>query len=380
MHSQKFEKSSFLGSSFLCCGLVGTMAVSACSGTDGLAPSSNEELTSLCRELQDDAAFAASKDAISALTDPELVAANDAQAGYLLPTDRVIGLNIAGQYIAVPHNVLWFHEIANFDLFELAVTYCPLTGSTMVFQRSAVDGAEFGVSGLLLKNNLVMYDRAAVAREETLWPQMVAGGRCGPGEGRQLGMFPVIEIEWADWVALHPDTRVVGADTGRGQIYTRDRYPYGNYEVEDNAFTLQPLDFLDPRRPPKERVLGIPFENGGGIAFPFGTLRGAGDLVAIHGTLDDGTEALGSGDPFVVFWDAAASAAMAFRPLAGQDLTFEVRDGAFVDLQTESRWSVDGEALSGPSAGQRLAMIPEAYVSFWFAFATFFPNPVLWGA
>ena len=70
---------------------------------------------------------------------------------------------------------------------------------------------------------------------------------------------------------------------------------------------------------------------------------------------------------------------MAFRPwVAGQDLTFEVSDGAFMDLETGSRWSLDGEALSGPLAGQVLAMTSEAYVSFWFAFSQFFPNTELW--
>jgi hypothetical protein len=51
-------------------------------------------------------------------------------------------------------------------------------------------------------------------------------------------MFPAIEIEWEDWQALHPDTRVVSSRTGRGRDYTR--YPYGSYEVEDNELTLIP--------------------------------------------------------------------------------------------------------------------------------------------
>jgi hypothetical protein len=45
-----------------------------------------------------------------------------------------------------------------------------------------------------------------------------------------------------------------------------------------------------------------------------------------------------------------------------------LRDDAFVDVETGSEWSVEGKALSGPLAGQRFEMIPEAYVSFWFAF------------
>ena len=189
-------------------------------------------------------------------------------------------------------------------------------------------------------------------------------------------MVPALEIEWEEWVALHPDTRVLSGDTGFPRDYTR--YPYGDYEVEFNARTLFPHDDLDTRRPPKERVLGIPFENGSGIAFPFGALRDVGDLAVVHETVRS-QEGPGGEEPVVVFWDSAASAAMAYRPsAAGQNLTFEVRDGAYVDLETGSQWSIEGEALSGSLAGQRLEAIPEAYVSFWFAFSTFFPSPEVW--
>ena len=264
----------------------------------------------------------------------------------------------------------------NFNDVGLAVTYCPLTGSSMVFDRTAVGGAEFGVSGLLFNNNLVMYDRSGGGSEsgdtspESLWPQMLPVGRCGPAEGREVEMVPALEIEWADWVALHPDTRVVSSDTGWDRSYIT--YPYGDYEIESNFLTLFPQGGFDTRRLPKERVLGIPFEDGGGIAFPFGSLRSVGDLAVVH-------ETLGNQDPFVLFWETRAAAAMAYRPTAsGQNLTFEVRGGTFVDLGTGSEWSLEGKALSGPLAGARLPMIPEAYVSFWFAFSKFFPNLELW--
>ena len=363
---------TFEGSPFLSVGLaLATMAVSACGdGPNG--PGTGSSLTELCLEMTRDLFSVLPQDAIPALTDPTLVQADDVLADYLLPTDRVIGLDLGDDFIAVPHNILWWHEIVNLNDAGLAVTYCPFTGSSMVFHREGAGGAEFGTSGLLFKNNLVMYDRTPNSDDETLWPQMVAGARCGPAEGRELSMFPAIEIEWEDWVALHPDTRVVGRNTPDPRIYTADRYPYGDYEVEDNPRTLSPpTDEFDPRRPPKERVLGIPFEDGGAIAFPFGALRSVGDVAAVH-------ETLGGGENVVVFWDSEAVAAMAYLPWAGQNLTFEGRDGAIVDLETGSRWSVDGEALSGPMAGQKLAKIPEAYVSFWFAFATFFPNPDLW--
>ena len=365
---------AFEGSSFLSVGLVlAAMAVSAC-GDGRITPAGNDPLTSteLCFEFQRDLVSVISRDGIPALTDPTMVPADDNKANYLLPTDRVMGIELEGDFIAIPHNILWWHEIVNLNLFNLAVTYCPFTGSSMVFDRGAARGAEFGTSGLLFKNNLVMYDRVADGERDSLWPQMVAGGRCGPDEGKTLDMFAAIEMEWEDWVALHPDTRVVSRDTGHARVYTANLYPYGDYEELDNARTQSPLESIDPRRPPKERVLGIPFDEGGGIAFPFGALRSLGDLAVVHDTIGD------SQRPIVVFWDGGANAAMAFRPLAGQDLTFEVRDGAIVDLETGSQWTVDGEGLSGPLVGRRLVMIAEAYVSFWFAFATFFEGAELW--
>jgi len=359
--------------SFLCSGLaLATVAVAACS--DGVQPSG---LSAACEEFLRGTLSAATRDAIPALSNPDLIPADHGDAGYLLPTDRVIGIEIDGEYLAFPHNILWWHEIANMNELGLAVTYCPLTGSSMVFHREVVNGAEFGVSGLLFKNNLVMLERAGPSQEESLWPQMLAGGRCGPSEGNDLAMYPALEIEWAHWVALHPDTRVLSGATGFERDYTL--YPYGNYEVEDNIATLDPLAQFDDRRPPKERVLGIPYRNGSGIAFPFGALRSVGDLAAIQATAGSADEASALSVPIVVFWDSDAAAAMAYgTSIAGQSLTFEVRDGAFVDLETGSQWSIEGKALSGPLIGKNLDKIAEAYVSFWFAFSTFYPNPVVW--
>ena len=378
MKIMKFERSSFLGG----LALAG-MAFSGCSSSSVGQPREREieALTELCQALQDVTIYGAPRDAIPALTDPTLVAATDDEADYLLPTDRVIGLNLPSGFLAVPHNILWWHEIVNLTDSNLAVTYCPLTGSSMVFHRAAVDGANFGVSGLLFKNNLIMFDRKEFLGEPTtLWPQMLAAGRCGPLEPKALTMFPIIEIEWEDWVELHPDTRVVSKRTGISRLYRADLYPYGDYEVEDNASFLYPVSNLDLRRPPKERVLGIPDGEGGGIAFPFGVLRDLGDIAAIHVTFGGSEqESPGTLEPMVVFWDKGAEAAMAYQPWVGStDLTFEVVNGVFVDLETGSEWSIDGHALSGPLAGQRLGMIREAYVSFWFAFAAFFPDPVIW--
>ncbi len=300
------------------------------------------------------------KDGIPALSDPDLVAAD--AVDYLAESDRVIGLLVGGRAIAVPHNILWWHEIVNFTFggVRLAVTYCPLTGSSMAFDRAVVGGAEFGVSGLLFQNNLTMYDRTS---QESLWPQMNRAAGCGARNGVALAMVPVAEMNWAGWKSLFPDTEVIAEGTGHARCYTC--YPYGNYETPNNASLLFPMS-IDARRLPKERVLGIP-DPGGGVAFPFFELDEIGPLAAVH-------ERVG-GQDVVVFWDRTRRGATAYRPLAGgQALTFEAREGGLFDTQTGSAGRLDGKAVDGPLAGVQLAPVAEAYVAFWFAWAAFEPQ------
>lgn len=310
------------------------------------------------------------KDGIPALTNPTLANVDGRGTEYLRDDDRVIGIFLGGTPVAVPHNIGWWHEIVNLDngANPIAVTYCPLTGSSMVFDRTAVDGAELGVSGLLYRNNLIMYDRNT---EESLWPQMERGSRCGPRTGTDLEMVPSMEMTWGGWRSLHPDTWVVTDDPRRGRDYRQ--YPYPGYEDADNEDVFFPIPRLDRRRPLKERVLGIPGGENRGIAFPFGELDGLGSKAAIHVSV--------SNQDVVVFWDGEHVGAVAHRPThEGQALMFEVQDDRVVDVQTGSTWLLDGSAVSGPLAGARLEQVAEAYVAFWFAWAVFESDTVLWEA
>jgi hypothetical protein len=65
---------------------------------------------------------------------------------------------------------------------------------------------------------------------------------------------------------------------------------------------------------------------------------------------------------------------MAFETSA----TFSVEDGKIVDEATGSVWTVEGRAVDGPRAGERLPAVEEAYVAFWFAWAHFQSNTTIW--
>lgn len=344
--------------SLACC-----LAVAACDFHDEPAVFDGGEQPECSIRLDRLVSGGVPKDGIPALTNPQLGTADEAGWGDAV---RVIGLVVDGQPVAVPHDVLWRHEIANFDFagLKLAVTYCPLTGSSMAFDRKNAGGSAFGVSGLLYQSNLTMYNRS---NPESLWPQMNRAAGCGADNGVQLSMYPVLEVTWAGWRALQPDTRVVTRNTGYNVSYAS--YPYGDYERIDNPRLLQPLP-IDERRPPKERVLGIP-DGDGGLALPFGELDALGPLAAVH-------EEVG-GRPVVVFWDRGKGGAAAYyAERDGNPVRFAVDSDAIVDTESGSTWRLDGRAAAGAHAGAQLEAVPDAYVAFWFAWALFQPETRLY--
>ncbi|MDZ7779014.1 MAG: DUF3179 domain-containing protein [Gemmatimonadota bacterium] len=310
-------------------------------------------------------------DAIPALTNPPLVAADHENASYLSDQNRVVGLLVDGSAYAFPLNVLRWHENVNIDVGgeQLAVSYCPLTGTALTFDRSVVDGAELGVSGLLFRNNLVLYERGSEQR--SFFPQMLRSAQCGPlaRQELQLPMVASWEMRWDAWKDLFPDTRVLSRETGFDRNYEAN--PNAEYEQIDNPRTLFPVE-PDTRRLPKERVLGIPTSGDGGPAYPFEEMKGAA-----RRTMELGT---GPG-AIVVFWHGDAEAAIPFRAgFDGQALTFSPSSEGYVDRETGSTWRLDGLAVSGPLEGRRLTPVATAYVAFWFAWADFHPETWVWSA
>jgi cytochrome c biogenesis protein CcdA len=101
------------------------------------------------------------KDGIPAIDRPDFVAIGNSQE-----RDEVqaIVLNDGDTKKVYPYSILNWHEIVNdtVDGTPVAVTFCPLCGSAIVFDRTLPDGREstFGVSGSLLESNMIMYDRA----------------------------------------------------------------------------------------------------------------------------------------------------------------------------------------------------------------------------
>ena len=107
-------------------------------------------------------------DRIQSIDDPVF---ESVQKGSWRPDDRMLVHQHEGIIKVYPVPILEVHEIVNDRTgdYHYAITYCPLTGSAICWNREiAGDVTEFGVSGMLFRDNLIPYDR----NSGSFWSQM----------------------------------------------------------------------------------------------------------------------------------------------------------------------------------------------------------------
>lgn len=203
------------------------------------------------------------KDCIPSIDSPTFETVGEADT-WLQANDRVFALDYNGVVRAYPQRIMNWHEIVNDDAggTPIAITFCPLCGSALAFERT-VDGVitEFGVSGKLHNSDLVMYDRY----EGNLWQQITGDAIVGPAARRneELVKIPIITVPWSQWKEEHPDTQVLSRETGFSRNY--DQYPYGTYEQDDQL--LFGVEGLDKSLQIKTVVYGVEI-NGASKAYP----------------------------------------------------------------------------------------------------------------
>jgi len=202
----------------------------------------------------------------------------------------------------------------------------------------------FGVSGMLWRASLIMFDRET----GSLWSHVTGKAVTGPLQGLELKRLPGLHTTWNLWQSSHPGTLVLDK-RGRHSL-------------------------LRPQRSANAYALGLVVE-GAAVGFPFSELGRqplAHLTVAMH--------------PLLVVYIKPAATAVAFRrEVGGRALTFHrlVREGSswlMENHETGSRWNaVTGEVVSGPFEGQRLPHVPatQAYLSSW---RELYPHGGMWSA
>jgi hypothetical protein len=309
------------------------------------------------------------RDGIPPIDDPEFESIEAAEE-WLEPQSPVIVLEVDDVARAYPLAIMTRHEIVN-DVIAgqpVAVTFCPLCNSAIVFNRE-VDGQtmRFGVSGLLRNSDLIMWDDVS----QSWWQQFTGTGIVGTYTGHELEILPSTLVGFGAFAENFPDGEVLS----RGER-SYGRNPYVEYDSSTSPFLFRGTP--DDRLGATERVLAVSIDDQA-VAYPFPTL-------AQVGVINDEI----AGRPVVAFWQPGAAsaldsaiidqsrdvgmAALYRREVDGEILTFRLdEDGSIHDEQTNSEWNVFGRAVTGELEGTQLRQ-ELAAPHFWFAWAAFQPE------
>ncbi len=336
--------------------LISILFIISCGSTEDLAVDGGSTTTDWLIPPGEVFDGGPGKDGIPSVDNPNFDTV--AEAGFINPRRLVVGVVHNGIAKAYPHNILDWHEIVNDEIGDLsyALTYCPLTGTAVSWDRM-VNGTKttFGVSGKLYNTNLMPYDRGT----DSYWSQLRLDCVNGELTGTTINTLQAIETDWETWVASYPNTLIMNEDTGIDRNY--ENYPYGDYRT-NNANIIFPVSPMDTRLPAKERVLAI-IENGDNKVYSinlFSTGKVFEERLNDKDVLVFGSNA----NNYMVAYEN--NDFVGFRSLIN---SFP----AIAEDEDGNRVSLSGEIISGPRQGEQLEPV-ESIIGYYFSLAAFYPG------
>lgn len=296
------------------------------------------------------------KDGIPALVNPSMLLAQN--ASLLSDSDLVLGYKNGDDVRAYQHNVLDWHEIVNDNIGDVsvAITYCPLTGTGIGWNR-ILDGKEttFGVSGLLYQTNLIPFDRAT----QSNWSQILNKSVNGSLEGKKADLITLVETDWKTWKTMFPNTTVVSLETGFSRTY--DRYPYGDYKTNNSTFFFPTPK--DDRLALKDRVHAVIVDDLAKV-YQFSDLQTSN---VIKDTFMDKNYLIVGNANFMASFELDAT-----QNVLEFEYIYDGTSDAVVQDNQGTQYNIFGEAPSGSSQLKP----SKSFMGYWFSIPAFYTTEV----
>lgn len=207
----------------------------------------------------------------------------------------------------------------------------------------------FEPSGGLLHAALVMQDKES----DSYWSIMTGDAIAGQYKGTRLEELKVgVKAQWKDWVAAHPETRVLSV----GGVQHVENNPYDNYMGSGSGF--RDAAARDHRLPTKEAVYAFQLD--------------ARKYAASFRTFTDGAVFEAGGSSIFLYRPHGAAmyySTRAFRAPAG---SFERRADAWYERASGARFDArSGEFTAGD--GHPPARL-EGFDTFWYIWSLTHPD------
>lgn len=226
---------------------------------------------------------------------------------------------------------------------HFAMSYCPITQSTVAINRDIINQKfTFRASGILYKENLVMYDNVS----NTFWSQMLLKSIKGPFQDEKLSVLPIIETTWKTAKTYFPDARVFSNKSvisSKTEILSKSIENINNNEkvfgLIDNIISKDPIVFI----------------------YQYSQFNSGIKLISSGTTSEK-----------IVIGSSELKFITAF--LNENNNSFTAIQNEFPLIMVDNlgnKWNVFGEAVSGPDKGKTLKSAT-GFVASWWAWKSFY--------
>ncbi len=262
--------------------------------------------------------------------------------------------------------ILGGHEIVNdqIDDHHFAITYCPLTGSVVAWNRG-INGqiTEFGVSGHLYNENLIPYDR----NSSSFWSQMLMQGIKGNHGGDYLTSEMLVSTKGGTIKKAFPEALVLIDSSGH---VCNDSICISSNHKQDSEITNSGTKAIATSD--LYGIINIGIVNGGDGALLF-SYDLFNDSINVYNTYYRNSKVVVAGSKSLEF-------IIAFKDISGDP------DNQFIPIQNSlpvimkdvngNHYDITGLVISGPSAGERLPA-SKGYSAHNFAWESFFGSSIV---
>ena len=290
------------------------------------------------------------------------------EAKHVSPDEPIIGLNINGDARAYPVDAILRPHMVHHTVGgePVSMTYCMLCNTAMAFKPELAGQKLNLIAPMQWENNLMLYDPDT----GNLVQQITGEILYGPAAGQNLSQYPTQIMSWQAWQSLHPQTKVLHhPPQGIFDKFVRTMLRTQIFEpnFKQTAPIFPTIKQFDERLANKAEVLGVCVETQC-KAYPITYLQQ-------HPVLN---EQINQTDLLVAYDGQQDIGDVFYSQHEGQKLTFTPKtDGdsfRLLDAETNSTWTMTGEAIAGPLQEAKLNPYPHFNRVLWFSWFNFYPQ------
>jgi hypothetical protein len=287
---------------------------------------------------------------------PEKKVLLDVQNNKVKPSQLVVGVTINNESKAYPIEIIGYHHQVRDSLGGRAimVTYCTVCRTGRVFSP-IVDGRNENFRLVGMDHFNAMFEDS---RTKSWWRQASGEAIVGSMKGKHLDEIGSSQMTLAEWINLHPDTKVLQPDAKFKDAYEGLK-DYDEGKIKHKLVGKDSTSWQD-----KSWVVAIQ-QGMNARAYDWIELQ---KIKLINDTIQ--------GVPVLVVAAPDSASFHTLNRVVGVDtLTFALDQGGntMTDNLTHSTWSLSGKCKEGNLREKQLLPIP-SYQEYWHSWRTFHPK------